>query len=293
MPDRLAIAFATSQDVPALTEDDKLLVRALNGLGVKAGPVIWSDEKMQWSLFSAVLIRSCWDYHRRHAEFIAWVDRLEGSGTRVFNPPALVRWNAEKTYLRDLAAQGVDVVPTRFVSPGEKTTLAAVMKAEKWEDAVVKPAVSASAHETWRSTATSAAADEARFQALAARGMLLVQPYVRAIETEGEWSLLFYAGSYSHAVLKRPAPGDFRVQKEHGGTAEPVVPPGQVIDSARRVVREACKKRPDSLYARVDGCVVDGHFALMELELIEPDLFMRSQPGAPERLASALLAAVR
>ncbi len=292
MPDTLAIAFATSTDVPNLTDDDRLLVRALNGLGVKAGPVIWGVA-LDWKRFSAVLIRSCWDYHRRHAEFLAWFDKLEADGVRVINPPALMRWNAEKTYLRDLAAQGVTVVPTRFVAQGDATTLAAVIKAERWDDVVVKPAISASAHDTWRSSAARALQDEDVFRSLVKRGTVLVQPFISTIATDGEWSLLFYDGSYSHAVLKRPATGDFRVQKEHGGSSEPVVPPGHVIDAARRVVHEASKKRPDSLYARVDGCVIDGHFALMELELIEPDLFMRSQPGAPERMASALLAALR
>ena len=293
MTDTLAIAFATSQDVPDLTDDDRLLVRSLRELGVKAGPVIWSNAALDWHLFSAVVIRSCWDYHKRHDEFLAWVDRLAADGVRVFNPPALVRWNSEKTYLRDLEKLSIPVVPTHWVEKDTAITLGKVLEKNGWRDAVVKPAISASAHETWRTSAATAAADDARFQQMAARGRVLVQPFLDVIQREGEWSVLFYGGAYSHAVLKKPGEGDFRVQKEHGGSAMLQMPPGGVIDAARRALRASAHGREESLYARVDGCVLGGQFMLMELELIEPDLFMRSQPGAPERLASALLSSLR
>jgi glutathione synthase/RimK-type ligase-like ATP-grasp enzyme len=285
------VAFATSERIPGLTDDDRLLVRALEARGTVVEPAVWSDTTLDWRRYAAVMIRSCWDYHRRVTEFMALLDHLDTVGVRVLNPPALIRWNADKRYLAELAVQGVPVVPTRFVNAGQRITLADVMRETTWEEVVVKPAVSASAHDTWRSGRGSD--DEARFRELAERGTVLVQPFLPAISADGEWSLLFFGGAYSHAVLKRPRDGDFRVQKEHGGSSEPAIAPGHVIDAAAEALRASEQGRPSALYARVDGCVIEGKFALMEMELIEPDLFMRASPGAPERMASALLTSLR
>jgi hypothetical protein len=175
------------------------------------------------------------------------------------------------------------------VARGEVTSLASILHEREWSQVVVKPSVSASAHQTWRIAASDTASGEERFQSMVANGEVLVQPFLDAIQNEGEWSLLFYGGAYSHSVLKRPKQNDFRVQKEHGGTAEVSEPLAEVIRSARGALEAAEVGRAASLYARVDGCVVDGRFVLMELELIEPDLFLRSHAEAPARLASALL----
>jgi glutathione synthase/RimK-type ligase-like ATP-grasp enzyme len=280
------VALATSVKVPDLTDDDRLLVRALETAGVRAVPAIWNDANQDWQRYSAVVIRSTWDYHLKHDEFLAWLAELEAAGVRVFNAPALVRWNAEKGYLQDLAERGVAVVPTRWVERGEETSLADIVRETGWSEVVVKPSVSASAHQTWRMSAADPSDGDARFRQMVANGRVLVQPFLDAILVEGEWSLLFYDGIYSHAVLKRPRQNDFRVQQEHGGTAGARVPSPHVIAEAHRVL-EAAETIP--LYARVDGCVVDGRFVLMELELIEPDLFLRAHPKAPDRLARALL----
>ena len=282
----MLIALATSENVADLTDDDRLLVDALEAKGVRSEAATWNDEALDWRQYSAVVIRSTWDYHLRLDEFLAWLDRLERLEVKVFNAPALVRWNAEKGYLRDLADRGVAIVPTRWVERGAKTSLEAILQQTGWSDVVVKPSVSASAHQTWRMNAHEAYAREAEFASMVENGRVLVQTFLEAIQTEGEWSLLFYGGIYSHSVLKRPRHGDFRVQQTHGGTADVREPSREVIEQARRVLEAA---RPASLYARVDGCVVDAHFVLMELELIEPDLFLRAHPLAPRRLADSLL----
>ena len=282
-------AFATSSKVPALTADDRLFVDALAARGVRAEPAIWDDPAQRWSGYEAVVIRSCWDYHLKHDEFLAWLDGLVRAGVRVLNAPTLVRWNSEKSYLREISALGIAVVPTRWVERGEAVALDAILRETTWDQVVVKPAISASAHETWRSSAATAQADDARLQAMVARGRVLVQPYLDVVATQGEWSLLFYGGAYSHSVLKRPKAHDFRVQLEHGGRSEVLEPAVEVIRAAQRALAAAEQGRSPSLYARVDGCVIGGEFVLMELELIEPDLFLRANAAAPERLASAFL----
>ncbi|MDB4893234.1 MAG: hypothetical protein JWL61_5089 [Gemmatimonadetes bacterium] len=280
------IALATSAKVADLTDDDRLLVAALAASGVRSEPAIWNDDALDWEKYAAVVIRSTWDYHLHLDEFLAWLDRLESLDVRVVNAPSLLRWNAEKGYLRDLADRGIAIVPTRWVERGERSSLGDILRETGWSDVVVKPAVSVSAHQTWRMGAGEAGARAADFSSMVESGRVLVQPFLEAIQTEGEWSLLFYGGEYSHAVLKRPRRDDFRVQQAHGGTSDVMEPSREVIDQARRVLEAAGQP---SQYARVDGCVVDGRFVLMELELIEPDLFLRAHPAAPARLAAALL----
>lgn len=286
------IALATASKFSDLVADDLLLVDALAARGVRAVAAIWNDPGQRWSEYAAVVIRSCWDYHLAHDAFLQWLDRLERDRVLVLNPPALVRWNSEKTYLRELASRGVRVVPTRWVEQGDARRLESILGEQDWTEVVVKPAISASAHDTWRVSAAAARACEDRFRTMVTRGRVLVQPFLDVIATDGEWSLLFYDGVYSHAVIKRPKAGDFRVQVEHGGGAAACEPDGHVIDAARRALAAAEQDRARSLAARVDGCIVDGQFVLMELELIEPDLFLRASSTAPARLADALRARV-
>ncbi|HVE80232.1 MAG TPA: hypothetical protein VNA89_15305 [Gemmatimonadaceae bacterium] len=280
------VALATYARLPGLADDDRLLADALRAVAVDAAPAVWDDAGVDWERFDLVIVRSCWDYHTRLGDFLRWLDRVEATGTRVENAPAVLRWNAEKTYLRDLAACGVPVVPTRWVRPGGDVALDVLLGEAGWDEAVVKPIVSASATDTWRTGRASAAADAARFRDLAARGGVMVQPFLPVVAAEGEWSLVFLDGTFSHAVLKRPAAGDFRVQHEHGGSAEPVAPSPALVRQARAALAAA---PGDPLYARVDGCVIAGRLHVMELELIEPSLFLALAPDAPARLARAVV----
>jgi len=287
------IALATSATLPMLNDDDRLLVPALAELGVAAVPAVWDAPDVRWDEFrgegGAVLVRSCWDYHRRLDEFLAWLTRLERAGVPVWNPPALLRWNSHKGYLRDLAARGVPIAPTRWLPRGRTAALAQLLHDERWSDAVVKPAVSASAHSTWRTSFEKANADQSRLDELLRAGDVMVQPFVSEVADAGEWSILFLDGRLSHAVLKRPAAGDYRVQWEFGGTAEAKVPPANLVADAEAVMT-AVPGNP--LYARVDGVERDGRLMLMELELIEPHLFLGWDNGAAARLAGGLRAAL-
>src|SRR5688572_12418983 len=225
-----SIALATYAALPALAPDEQLLIESLAAIGIRGVPAVWDDPSIAWTEFDGVIIRSCWDYHLRPAEFFGWIDRVTASGVPIWNPPSMLRWNSRKTYLHDLAIGGVRTVPTLWLEGDgarrSPLSLESILADTGWEVAVVKPIVSASAHETWKLSRAEARAHraehDARLHALVARHGVMVQPFVPEIESDGEWSLQFFSGEFSHAVLKRASAGDFRVQREFGGTHETV-----------------------------------------------------------------------
>jgi len=294
-----SIALATYAALPALAPDEHPLVTELAAIGIRAAPAVWDDPAVAWGDFDGVVIRSCWDYHLRIDEFFAWIDRVAALGARVWNPPRMVRWNSRKTYLHDLAAGGIRTVPTLWLAGdgARRSTLSLekILEDTGWHHAVVKPVVSASAHETWRLSRDEARVNrtihDARLRTLVAGHGAMVQPFVPEIATDGEWSLLFFGGEFSHVVQKRAAHGDFRVQREFGGTFETMSrPTPRVLDQAERALRAA---PGNSLYARVDGVIIDGDLVVTELELLEPSLFLDGDPAAPRRFAAAIAAALR
>lgn len=301
----LRVALATAARLSDLTSDDRILLDELRSRGVAAEPVVW-DAPCDWSHFDAAIIRSCWDSHLKRDAFLAWVAHLTDIGVYLFNPAPLISWNMDKRYLRELSARGVTVVPTEWAgSEGESAgseergdlvpQLHDVLSANGWTEAVVKPAVSAGAYETWRTTRATAVSDQTRLVALLKRdlGAIMIQPFMDEVVEHGEWSLIFVAGSFSHAVLKRPAHGDFRVQVNHGGSSDAVAAPARLIVDAAAALSAAAEATGmlphDILYARVDGIVQDDRLVLMELECVEPNLFFESAPNAAAHLADELL----
>ncbi|HEX4485708.1 MAG TPA: hypothetical protein VH088_05540 [Terriglobales bacterium] len=279
------IAIATSQGEAtaqldgqgALTPSENLLIEALASMGAWAVPAVWSDENIDWCRFSAVVIRTCWDYHLRVEEFLAWIKSLEEKNVRVINHPDLIRWNSDKTYLRNFAAKGVAIPETDWLALGEDADVANICTERGWQEAVVKPVVSASAYGT-----------ERRNGGLV-RGPMLIQQYLPAIETEGEWSLIYFDDQFSHAVRKRPGPSDFRVQKDHGGSVEVATPSLGLTQFADAALREL--PHP-ATFARVDLVEQDGKVYLMEMEAIEPELFLHHVPKSAHRFASSILKAL-
>ncbi len=279
------VALATYDGAPDLAPDDRLLASALGRAGIRAVPAVWSNPAVDWNSFDAVVIRSCWDYHRRHAEFIEWLDRLDAAKRRVWNSTPTVRWNSDKQYLVDLERRGVATVPTRIVERRSPARVADVARAEGWTRFVVKPAISASAYETHALTLPLSASDADAVARVAERGDSLVQPFVDEIASDGELSLVFFDGAFSHAAIKRSRQGDFRVQAEHGGTVAPIDVAPAIVAAARASL-DALDEAP--LYARVDGVGDERSFRLMELELIEPNVFLDKAAGAAERFAAAV-----
>lgn len=298
-PGARRIAFATHQASPELTDDDRRAVPALEAVGWAVEPVPWDRDGVAWEAYDAVILRSTWDYHLRAADFLAWTERVRSRRVPLWNPAGVARWNADKRYLRALEGAGVAVAPTEWLSRGRIREIPDVLGRRGWHEAVVKPTVSATAHVTHRLLAGERI-PRPLHDAPAGAGWM-VQPFLEEVATEGEWSLVYFAAptgalELSHAVIKRPAPGDFRVQEEHGGRAVGATPPPEVRAQADRAAATAVRLAPGPLlYARVDGVLSAGAhapagtFLTLELELIEPALYLAGDAGAADRFAAALV----
>jgi glutathione synthase/RimK-type ligase-like ATP-grasp enzyme len=278
------IAIATCATYPELKGDDELLREALRRRGCEAASVVWDGDEVDWGETDLCVVRSTWDYHDKHEEFLAWTRQVDGAAA-LHNPAELIAWNSDKRYLRELAEAGVPTVPTLWLERGSEVDLAALLAERGWGKAVVKPVVDLGAKNLHR-----VQADEAQ-KALAevlARQEAMVQPFLPSLETEGELSLIYVEGELSHTVRKRPAAGDFRVQSIWGGTFSPAEAEPRHVEVAERALAQL---EEPPLYARVDLVTdLDGNSALIELELIEPNLYLDTDPPAVERLADAVAA---
>ena len=278
--------FVTCRTWPEISESDRLVQGALEAQGATVEARAWNAPDAVWDGFDAIVLRSNWDYHFEPDAFVGWLDRLERSGARVFNPPALVRWNLTKAYLLELGRAGVPTVATVILEDESRAGLEAVMAARGWSRVVMKPVISASAHDTRLVSAATLDEAAAALASGAMRRPVLIQPFVEEIQTRGEWSLIFIETEMTHAVLKRPAAGEFRVQPRLGGTVETPEP----ADAVRTVARAALAALPaPPLYARIDGVETAAGFRIMEVEVNEPGLFFPHAPAAAQRFAEALL----
>lgn len=282
------IAFATCEDWRELWKDDHPAVDALTARGHVVDAVVWDDPSVDWTTYDVVILRSTWDYYLKSDAFAQWIDDLDALGVAMWNPAVTLRWNLDKIYLRELADAGVPITPTVFPTPG--TRLADVARENGWTDLVLKPRVSAAGHRTIRLTAADADTHQPELDDLIAHGGALVQQYLPVIEADGEWSFIFLDGAYSHAARKRAAPGEFRVQFQYGGSTETGEPSDRLIMQARNVVDFVTHPW---LYARVDGCEVEGQLLLMELEMLEPSLFLLQDPASPGCLADGIEARLK
>jgi len=280
------VAFATCAAHPTLVDDDRLVVEPLRARGIEVAPIVW-DAAHPYRAAGRVVIRSCWDYHRKPAAYLSWARQLEREGVALWNPASVVEWNHDKSYLLELGEKGVAIPRTVWVKRGADLSLSTVLDERDWPKAVVKPLVSASAWRTFVTERPTTEADDPAWRELLRDSGAMVQEFVAEVQTKGEWSLLFLGGAFSHAVLKRPRAGDFRVQSELGGTAVPAEPPPALVEAAHCLLRLVAEPL---LFARVDGVEVDGNLVLMELELIEPALFLGADPAAPARFADAIAA---
>jgi glutathione synthase/RimK-type ligase-like ATP-grasp enzyme len=275
--------LATCRHLPQLTPDDELLRLALEARGARVEAAPWDSIASNHGAGPVVCLRSTWDYHRRWVEFRDWVGEFARHPGRLWNPADTVLWNADKIYLRDLARAGVTMPETRWSEPGSRPDWDAFLRDTGAHRAVLKPRISATAHGTY-AVEPGRRLSDAEWAPLEAFGAL-VQAFVPEI-LEGEASLVFIDGGFSHAAHKRPAGGDFRVQRDFGGSIEPLAPDRSLTTFAQRVLAAVpC----DWVYARVDLVRTPRGPTLMELELIEPDLFLGLGPEAADRLAGALM----
>jgi glutathione synthase/RimK-type ligase-like ATP-grasp enzyme len=277
------IAFATCRAMPSLQPDDAPIAAALRELGAEVVPLAWNGPFAPFTGCDLVAVRSTWDYAETPDAFLAWLQRLEDAPVPVTNAPALMRWNARKDYLLDLAARGAPLPPTRQVGP-DADAICAVMDALDLQEAVVKPVFGAGASGLSIVRRDDDAGLQAAAQKLGNDG--LVQPLVPEIRTVGEASLTFVDDEFSHAAIKRAAAGSILIHAEHGGSTAPYAPSDAELQVARDVLA-LLPDRPD--YARVDLVPTAAGPVLMEVELIEPELFVLHGHGAPARFARSLL----
>jgi hypothetical protein len=286
------VALVTCRDFPQLEDDDRLLLGPLAERGIATESAVWDDPAIDWSAFDLVVLRSPWDYFYRHDEFLAWAAQVPAG--RLANPAAVVAWNTDKRYLAELARAGVPIVPTTWIGAGEAFT-------PPPGEYVIKPAVSAGSKDTGRYQPADADLARAHIARLQEAGRLvMVQPYLPAVDSYGETALLFFASpqtgrlEFSHAIRKGPmlAGPDTGFDGLYVPEAITARVPG---DAEHEVARRVLAAAPEGLlYARVDLIPgPDGAPVLVELELTEPSVFLGYAEGAPQRFADAIAARLR
>ncbi len=272
--------------VENILQEDRLLREALEQRGLKTNRINWDDPSYNWKDTRYALFRTTWDYFNRFTEFVEWLQKVR-SQTCLINPYELILWNLDKHYLHDLHQRGIAIPPTRFLEPGDKRPLAEIVQSTGWSECILKPAVSGAARHTYRFHSTAAHEYENIFRKLIQNESMLLQQFQPSVLQKGEVALMFFDGKFTHAVLKRARPGDFRVQDDFGGTVHPCTPTPEEVALAEQVV-SVC--RPAPVYARVDiiwnNC---GEPCVSELELIEPELWFRMYPPAAQQFADAVV----
>jgi len=270
---------------PNVEDEDTLLTRYLREQGHHVEPRVWTNPAVEWEKYDVVLLKSPWDYFDRIDDFYAWLDRMEALRVPLLNPPGIVRWNTNKRYLRDMEQAGVRIAPTQWLPRGTRFDEEAAYATLQTDHLVVKPAVSGGAKNTFALLRGESSIRTPDLNELLRHEDFLVQPFLPQIKEQGEWSLVYLGGEYSHCVLKTPKAGDFRVQHYLGGGIQPRPAPEHLRRTANAIVAQFA---PGCLYARVDGVEIDGELVLMELELIEPFLYLATEPEALARYAHGL-----
>ena len=266
------------------SEDDKLL-NFLREKGLNIEKVIWNDPSINWEDYGLAILKSPWDYFDLIEDFYKWLNHLEDKKVSLLNPIDVVKWNANKLYLQEIEAAGLKITPSIFIHKQENVNLSQFFEKFKVDKLIVKPCVSGGAKNTFKVTTDNVVEVNQILNQLLQEEDFIIQPFLPEILENGEWSFIFLNGVYSHSLVKQAKPGDFRVQPAHGGSVHPQNPNAELIATAQQYVNQFAKK---CLYARVDGTFVNGDFLLMELELIEPFLFLNTDPQNYERYYKAL-----
>jgi glutathione synthase/RimK-type ligase-like ATP-grasp enzyme len=279
------VVFATCDYQPLIAPDDEPLAAALRARGVEVTPIPWT-ELDPYALLDApaILLRSTWDYHHLPTMFDSWLGALEDSGRTVWNPAGIARGNIDKIYLKDFEASGIAIPKTRWLDQILDGTLDHVLEEEGWTTAILKPRIAATAYGTFLIGRGASLSDDDLLPARTSGAM--VQELVPEVIERGEISIVYFDGAFSHAVVKRAKDGEFRVQGDFGGRVEPIAPSPPLLAFAERVMATAPLP---PLYARVDVVESSRGPLLMEVELIEPELFFLFVPDAANTLAQLLI----
>ena len=279
----MKFALVTCERPIERDDDLDFLAPALRRKQVEVETPGWSDPKVDWSSYDLAMLSSTWDYHEKQGQFRAWL-RSTAKVTRLLNPLKLVEWNLDKRYLRELDAAGVPTIPTVWSEPGQTARTTEEVARLGWEDVIIKPVIDLGARNLVRVTRGTVETMLGQYDV-----PTMLQPFLPSVASSGELSLVYIDGELSHALRKLPARGDFRVQPQYGGTHEPVEASARAAEIGALALAAAPSP---ALYARVDLVEKnDGGLALIELELIEPSLYLDVASPSAEMLAQALVAA--
>ncbi len=269
-----------------ILHDDKLLQDALKKRGFSTTRIDWSRTGTNWSCFTCAVFRTTWDYFERIIDFYQWLN-LAGKHTLLCNDIRLIHWNLDKHYLADLDHSGIPVIASQFIEKGIKPDFKKLLNDFGWKEAVIKPCVSGAARHTYRLNHQNFLEIQKIVHPLLTEESFILQPFIQDVVDTGEDTLIVIDGKVTHAVRKVAKQGDFRVQDDHGGTVHPYTPTDEQVKLAELAIN-ACKPTP--VYGRVDMVRGnEGRWEVMELELIEPELWLRNYPPAAEVFADAII----
>lgn len=264
---------------------DSLLEKPMAAAGWKTHEISWRNKSINWNNFEAVIIRSCWDYQDHCEEFLKVLDIINESNAVLVNSLDVVHWNINKHYLKELQEQGVQIVPTIWESHYSEKLIKMAYDEFNTSNLIIKPCISANADDTFRLNSNSKI-DHAKLKLTFDNREFMIQPFMPAIIDEGEFSLFFFNGEYSHAILKTPKTNDFRVQEEHGGQLKAIIPEEKLMQTAASSLQNIPYT---TLYARLDFVRSGKQFAMMEAELIEPSLYFNLDKKSPTNFVNAFI----
>lgn len=277
-------AFLSTDNLEAFYVYDDMLIAPLNKLGWQVDTVSWRNQNINWNQYQVVVVRSTWDYQQHIQPFLQCLQRIEQSTAILENSLAIQLWNIDKIYLKDIAKADVAVIDTLWFEHFDSHAIASAVADKHWQEFIIKPRISANSDFTYRLTFGQLKAHAAQLRREFVDRPFMIQPFIKEIQIEGEYSLFYFNGKYSHSILKSPCNGDFRVQEEHGGQLQAVEPEPTLLKAADKALAAI---PGNTLYARIDLIRVDGEFQIMELELIEPSLYFNMDAQSPARFANA------
>ena len=261
---------------------DEILDEPMAQCGWQVSHVSWRKEHVDWSQYEAVIIRSTWDYQDDADAFVTVLETIEKSGTLLLNSLNVVKWNINKNYLREVQVHGAEIVPTLWLERFDFSLVEGYFEHFETEQIVIKPSISANADNTFWLKKGDFLQKKQELQESLKNRQLMVQPFIQSIVDQGEYSLFYFAGEYSHSIIKTPKSGDFRVQEEHGGLLKSISPGVELLTAANKALQTIPEK---VLYARVDLVEHQGVFKIMEIELIEPSLYFNLDASAAMKFA--------
>ncbi|MCH1414687.1 MAG: hypothetical protein L7U57_05810, partial [Glaciecola sp.] len=259
--------------------------------GVHVDVISWHANDIDWSKYDAVIVRSTWDYQEHADAFVDKLIEISKHDTVLINPLSLMQWNISKRYLQTLQTQGITIIPSVFFDSVSISDIYAQFAHFDTQEIIIKPLISANSDNTFRLDHIGLMTQAGPLSNIFSSTPCVIQPFLDSVINEGEYSLFYFNGEYSHTIKKVPKSGDFRVQEEHGGELMTVTPDELQLSAAAKVLAALPEK---SLYARVDlirnpRALKDDIWQLMEVELIEPSLYFNMDEASPERFVQATL----